>query len=450
MNKFTKTLTFTCLSLLSINAFALLGGSVSYEKFQRLNDPTRKSEYDDWAQIEITGESKLWNAKTYGEFSARSYVTKETAFNFSVPEAYIEFHNEEQRVSVGRQILNWNENENYWLLSTLNPNQGFYLLSEKKEGLVGVQYDYKFSRNVDLSLFFSYFYVPSTNPSLEVENGNVTSKSEWAKLPPKYTVLEGNTLPLYYSINMPDIYNDVIKNKSLGFRLSATNDTKDAEISAFFMYKPENSLRMNADARYDQDRDLVAVDASPLVNHHMYYGLQYKQQMGDVQLVAAIDVNDPTAKFGNDFAVVDFSREEDKKFESEYFTIAPNYNKESYASISLNVNQGYYMISFNYINLVNDYERASDDFYSDTSKWKNTFGTRGRYYFTDTFNVMGDIKYDIERKDIILKSEATYGFWKNTASLNIGAELIKSPLKKSYWSAYRANDTIYTSLKFQF
>lgn len=450
MNKFIKFLTLASLSLSGLSALAGLDGSVSYEKFQRLNNPAKKSEYDDWAQIEMTGESRLWNGKTYGEFAARAYVTKEAAANFSVPEAYIEFQDELNRISVGRQLLNWNENENYWLLGTLNPNQGFYLLSEKKEGLVGIQYDRKFNRYFNVSVFFSYFYIPSMNPGIAVEDGQIVSKSEWIRRPPTYTVLEGNTLPLYYSINMPDIYKDVVKNKSLGFRFSGSNEAKDAEISAFFLYKPQNNLQMNADARLDPDNDRVAVEASPIVNHHLYYGIQYKQSLGDVQLVASLDVSDPTATFGNDFKVVDFSREENKKFESDYFTIEPNYEKESYATISLNVNQGYYMISFNYINLVTDYERGSDDFFSDTAKWKNTFGTRARYYFYDNFNIVGDIKYDIERRDVILKAEANYGFWRGQAAINIGAELIKSPKDISYWSAYRANDTVYTSLKFMF
>lgn len=124
MNKFIKNITLLCLSISSISTFAQLDGSVSYEKFQRLNDPAKKSEYDDWAQIEGNYESKIWNAKVYGEFAARAYVSKEASFNFSAPEAYIEFRDEDNRVSVGRQLLRWNENEDYWLLNTLNPNQG--------------------------------------------------------------------------------------------------------------------------------------------------------------------------------------------------------------------------------------------------------------------------------------------------------------------------------------
>lgn len=450
MNNFIKRFTLLCLSISSLSTLAQLDGSISYEKFQRLNDPAKKSEYDDWAQIEGNYESKMWNAKVYGEFAARAYVSKEAAFNFSAPEAYVEFKDDENRISVGRQLLRWNENEDYWLLNTLNPNQGFYLLSEKKEGLVGIQYDHKFNKNINFSVFFSYFFVPGLNPSLEVEDGNITSRSEWVRLPPKYTVLEGNLLPIYYNINMPNIYNDVVKNKSLGFRLSGSNEERNAEISAFFIYKPQNSLQMNAEARFDQDNDRVAVDASPLVNHHLFYGIQYKQQLGDVQMVASIDMNDPTATFGNDFKVVDFSREEDKTFESDYFVIEPNYEKESYASISFNVNQGYYMFSLNYINLLTNNQRGSDDFFSDTAKWSSALGMRGRYYFTDFINVMGDLKYDFEREDIILKAEATYAFWAGSASVNLGAELIKSPKKNSYWSAYRANDTIYSSLRFAF
>ena len=107
------------------------------------------------------------------------------------------------------------------------------------------------------------------------------------------------------------------------------------------------------------------------------------------------------------------------------------------------------MASLNYIHLLSENTRASDDFFGDTVKWKRTVGTRLRYYFTDYFNVMGDYKYDLARKDHIVKSEASFTFL-SRATVNIGMELIKSPQSNSYWSAYRANDTVYTSLKLLF
>ena len=62
---------------------------------------------------------------------------------------------------------------------------------------------------------------------------------------------------------------------------------------------------------------------------------------------------------------------------------------------------------------------------------------------------MGDFRYDLARKDQIVKAEGSYTFL-NRATLNIGMELIKSPQDNSYWSAYRANDTVYSSLRFLF
>jgi len=107
------------------------------------------------------------------------------------------------------------------------------------------------------------------------------------------------------------------------------------------------------------------------------------------------------------------------------------------------------MLSLNYIKLLSDNERGSDDFFSDTVKWKNTIGARVRYYFDDFFNVMIDLKYDMTRKDNILKAEANYMLFKK-ASINIGMELIKAPDENSYWAVYRANDAVYSSLKFLF
>ncbi|EQC43837.1 hypothetical protein [Bacteriovorax sp. Seq25_V] len=446
-----RKLTIFGLLLATVNSNAYLKGDFSYEKFQRLNNPETKSDFDDWTALNLSYDGSLANSHTYAETDLRFYINNNRQLNYSLPQAYMEWKDRDRRLSVGRQLLNWNENETYWLLDTVNPNQGMYLLSEKKEGLTGLQYDHRFHDNFTVSIFFSYFNVPALNPALTIKDGEVTSSSEWVRLPPKAVPLEDKLVPLYIEINQPDIARDIVLKKSLGIRQAFSWDRNRGELSSYLLYKPENKLRMNAEAYMNEDLEKINVIASPIVNHHMIYGMQYKQRLGQVKFIAGFDINDPNAKLGDDFKILDAGqlKENNKVFESEYFTVKPNYERESYFHTSANINRGSYMLSLNYIKLLTDNERGSDDFFSDTVKWKNTVGARVRYYFDDFFNVMVDLKYDLTRRDNILKAEANYMLFKK-ASINIGMELIKAPDENSYWAAYRANDAVYSSLKFLF
>ena len=425
-------------------------GHISYENFQRLNEPVKRTDFEDWAAFRVNATGMFGEYDFHHESEARFYINNENQINFSLPETYLEYRDSRHRLSVGRQILNWNENEFYWQLDTINYNQGFYLLGEKKEGLTGIQYDYRPHENVKLSFFFSYLNIPALNPSVSIENGKVSSNSEWVRGVPEGTKFQGETVPLYYVLNMPDL-KDIVLKKSLGLRQAFSWNKGTSEFSSYAIYKPENSIRQNAEAFMDESLDKINVIANPIVNHHLVYGLQFKQKLGDLKLVVGFDVDDPNAKIGKDFKVLSFDelKEQDKVFESEFFTIKPSYDKESYFHTTANLNRGNYMASLNYIHLMSENSRASDDFFGDTVKWKRTVGSRLRYYFTDYFNVMGDYKYDLARKDHIIKTEASYTFL-SRATVNIGMELIKSPQNNSYWSAYRANDTVYTSLKLLF
>lgn len=436
---------------LSLGASAFTTGNVSYEKFQRLNTPEEQTAFNDWAAINLTYDGSLLNSKTYAESDLRVYINNNNKLNFSIPEAYMEWKDRESRLSIGRQVLNWNENEQYWLLNSINHNQGFYLLGEKKEGLTGIQYDRRIFKNFKASVFFSYLNIPSLNPGVEIKNGEVNSKSEWVRLPPRATTIENKEVPLYFELEEPNIMHDIILKKSLGGRLAYSWDKERSELSGYMIYKPESNIRMNAEAYMDESLERIMVVADPIVNHHLVYGLQYRQRLGRVQMVTGIDYSDPNARLGKDFEILDLGtlKENNKVFESEYFTVKPNYEKESYFHSSLNLNRGSYMLSLNYIHNLTDNERGSDDFYSDTVKWKKTLGGRVRYYIDDFFNVMVDLKYDLERRDNILKAEANYNMF-NKASFNVGMELIRSPQATSYWAAYRANDAVYSSLRFLF
>ena len=242
---------------------------------------------------------------------------------------------------------------------------------------------------------------------------------------------------------MPDI-SKIIFRKTLG--ATAEYSWGSGKVFGYAFYKPENNVRANAEAYYDLNSEKVIVTAKPIVNHHMALGASVHQKVGQIRLISGIDVIDPNAKLGKDF---DLSQENQNNFNSEYFKIEPHYDRESYFHAQAIFDRFYYTFSLNYIQLISSNVRNADDFFSDTVKFKRAVGGQVNISFTDSWSLMLDLKYDLARKDNIAKGETLYQI-NPDMSLGVGLEMIKAPDDTSYWSPYRANDTVYTSFGYHF
>jgi hypothetical protein len=97
---------------------------------------------------------------------------------------------------------------------------------------------------------------------------------------------------------------------------------------------------------------------------------------------------------------------------------------------------------------MSDFPRG-DDFFTDTVRWENAVGFHMDHKFSDKLTGLIDLKYDLERKDNILRSEFSYRF-NRQFNFILGVELLKAPSRSSFWAAYRANDTAYGQLSFHF
>jgi hypothetical protein len=421
-------------------------GAVTYEKFYRLNKPLYRSNSGDLINFGFETAPIDPNSKfdyfTMGDL--RLYFQDNNAVNYSLQEAYVHYKGPTYQIDIGRKILNWNENEKYWSLGYLNANQAFTLLSTEEEGVTGAI----FSKQIgpfEFDVLLSYLFIPQINPSIDFKNGEVQSKSDWVRLPPKRTVVSGMEVPIYYKISDYKV-SDVILQKSLGGNVRYNWDKGGA--SAFAIYKPENTIRANASAYYDNlVTSKVIVEANPAVNHHAYYGFQVFQAFGDIKTRGGISYVDPNANLGKDVPI--FNSSARKTFTSEFFTINPRYDKEAYTHFSANIDRKSYILSLNYIHLLTKNTRASDDFFSDAVKWKRALGGSITYILNDSFRVLFDLKYDFARFDNIVKSEVSYNY-KNQVHISLGLEVLKAPQNDSYWSYYRANDILYSSVGFSF
>lgn len=433
--------------LFSLGAEQLSAASaeLSYEKFYRLNKPIYRSESGDWLGLSFETAPAEKEFDAFLEADLRFYFQDNNSLNYSVQEAYVQYTGDGFQLAIGRKILDWNVNEKYWSLGYLNALQSFTLLSTEEEGLMGVHLNWDYGK-FNFEIFGSYIFIPQINPSIDFKNGQVHSRSEWVRLPPRRTVVSGLEVPIYYNITDYDI-EKIVFNKSLGANLSYS--WAEGGASAFAIYKPENTLRINADAYYDNlGTGNVIVTADPTINHHAYYGVQIFQGFGDIKSRAGLSYIDPNFKLGKDF-LVDIGNAR-KTFKSEYFNINPRYDREAYAHVSLNYDkQKTYKLTLNYIHLLSGNIRGNDDFFSDTVKWKSTFGGGFQYFINDSFDVAFDLKYDVIREDNIVKGEVNYHY-NNELSVALGLEMLKAPDANSYWSYYRTSDTLYTKVGFIF
>jgi hypothetical protein len=91
---------------------------------------------------------------------------------------------------------------------------------------------------------------------------------------------------------------------------------------------------------------------------------------------------------------------------------------------------------------------AGDNFFYEPSKWRRGVGLTFNYDFTEKFNTLMTYRYDLKLQDTLMAMEATYHYLNMT--LRLGLELLSAPNDESYWSSYRTNDTVYSTLAFNF
>ncbi len=437
------------LVFVSSQTFADTG--MSFERFERLNEPLNRSEVDYWVNIRHSKDYEYTWADGHLDLDLRFYSQKND-FLYSFSEFYLTNKNSVEEYSVGRKRLRWNTAERFWLLEDINSNQSFSLLGEKQDGLFGFHHTRKYKK-FTLNIFASYMYIPQLNPVVDSEDGKVSSKAEWVKLPPTKTVVFDEVVPISYQINMPEVYKIALQ-RALGVRVKYDDKIKDLAYSQAFylMYKPENRVRVNATAYYDVDKSKVIVEANPIVNHHMIYGTEFNTSFKEINTSTGLVMVDPTAAWGKDFLVPgpDQLRGNLKEFSSDdpdFFKVKPNYDKRTYAYTNWNVGNEKFGGSFNYFYLFNG-AAEGDDFYSETSKWVNAVGLAGFVKMGRFFTLESKWRYDFDRNDNLLSASLTYGhrqFW-----TSLGVEMISSRRKESYWSAYRANDIAFINVGYIF
>ncbi len=400
----------------------------------------------DSLEIGHTGDFKWgrWGVAT--DVDLKYVLEKDAKVVSSLNEAYVSFEGEEDsRFKFGQQILDWAPYERFWQLRHLNGQRFLRLMDDKQHGNLGMFYSRRLG-DVEGQFFASLFYIPNINPRFHVENGQVISSSGWAQTPPRRTAVGEEESEIRYQLDMPP-YEDVFIQKSLGLNLGLPI-SPDLKASAFAIYKPETSVRINGEAFYDSQMNSVLVKGNPIVNHHFVAGLMLNGKMGESFWGGGVTFVDPNANIGRDLNTLTLplkenrSRRQTALFQSEFMELLPNYEKELFAHATLGWKRPTFNLGLNFLHYFSQHHLGLNELYSLTNLWQTAVGLGGELSLSEQYLARGSIRYDVAREDNLIHFDLNY-LPLPSFSLGIGVELIKAPDAASYWSTYRTGDTFF-------
>ncbi|MCO4793408.1 MAG: hypothetical protein KC493_06845 [Bacteriovoracaceae bacterium] len=434
MKKISKLKYLTPLFLSSIIPFfpCLGKGIFSVQQIQRLNEPRMEGISDQFLELNVSGDKeKFQRWDGYYDLDGRMYPGDKGGMLFSLKEAYLQRKLGRSRISAGRKIINWNPHEAFWGLGVLNANRGFSYMDYDREGIVALHFQRTAGR-FNFHLFGSFVHIPQVNPTFKIRDNRVESINEWSALPFDAVSFNGTRIPINYTLDEPDIANLVL-NESIGANLGYSWDT--GGVNAYGTYKPENAIRINAAGYYDPDSEAAEVKAKPFTNHHLVWGAQAKQKVLGLDTAVGMEVDHP--RIGSD-----------DSFEFEALKIVPTYTKRTYAYGQVQKNFKYAKVGVHFVELLEG-EMSEANTFASKSMWQRAGGLSVDWDVTERLNYFFMGKYDITLGDSLMRNQVSYRFGKHI-SAKAGFEMVRSEDIRSFWTPFKTNDSVYTSLGYIF
>lgn len=371
-------------------------------------------------------------------FSFQSRINNEDVLEYSIPKAYVEFEYTNSRFALGRLSLPWSYTDQVWGLGKINNRINFNYFEPGDEGLVGFVYDRKFSSGFDISIFASGIYIPEMSQGLNVdeENRTVSCLTPWCNAPAANAPINGKDIPIFYDVNYPD-NDDVIYRRSLGYKIGYALDEK-FNLSFFHLNKPENEISISAEVVVLADFSSINVDVTPQFYYHDVIGHNVEYNFSDELKLYASRI----AIVPNQFP------DGDQQY-IEYTGIKPKKKREDYISTGVYYKDVEWSFHSGYIARVSEFDTENDILVS-YPRWNQAINIALRKRFSRRSLLSFDFKYDMLTEDRLTMLEANYMF-NSGAVAAIGMNMIGTNQNKdSFWSQYENNDSLYSSLSFQY
>lgn len=358
--------------------------------------------------------------------------TDANEFMFSVPEANLTKTFKKTKVEAGRFIIPWSPMDKTWGLGYLNNRRNFTFYDPGQEGLTGVGATYKSDFGFYASTFGSAIYIPELNPSSTVKDGKVTSKNIWATIPPTSASINGVNTPISYYLEKPDL-SKILFRGSYGQQIGYQGDLFDW--NAFYMVKPENSVRAAGDARLTPNGQIIANIKAKLYYHELY-GTTLTAKRDDYKAYISFFRIDPRNSPVNDPLLV------------EYVKIETELERRDYAGFGVSNESERFKTGVNWIALLSS-PKASQDLLGNKSRFREALNFYLTFNITEKLKNTLDMKLDFIKGDKIFMEDLSYDFGKGFLG-SLGFNIIDAPADNSFWAGFRSNDAVYGNATYSF
>jgi hypothetical protein len=413
-------------------------GTLTFGQFQRLNTPLDGEVDNSFVQFDLNErrEKGRWDVVLNG--SLRKY-TGDRGLLYAMPEAYISRYIGRSEFTLGRKVVNWNSNDEFWAMGEINSLKNFNLLETQREGIFGLHLHRRYKK-WDFLFLASMVNIPQVNPTFKAEGGEINGVNEWSNLPPQFVRFRGEDVPVFYDIIYPEVA-DIALQETIAFKVDYKGE--NTGINLYGGRKPEPGIRITATGYYEQEfGGRAVVQAKPFINHHNFWGVgvnyffEGRQSERGLSLHGAVDGIVPDR--GRDTIFDQF----------ETLKIQPVYDRITYATASLKWKRDFFEASVNGLYLI-DGDKFDDNVFAKKPRWRQAVGANFSWNYSDRLRLHADYKYDVKMSDIAFIAGTSFDFTKHIR-LGLKAQIIKSPNESSFWASYRANDAFLGEMSYRF
>ena len=204
-------------------------------------------------------------------------------------------YSKDTKYFLGRKVMKWSALDSQFNLGLFQHQFRWNTLDPQNQGLTGLFWDQQ-KENWGLTLFASHLFIPDQGPSYEIKEGQFTETNPWFHNPPQNIQIQGQQLPIDYTIQTPETQDVVLRPLlAIQLRLGAEKGLFGT-VSA--SYKPSNQLALGYTSAVIAPR--VKINVVPKVYNETLVSADfgYHQEWGFAQL-SVIHAKPQTPTFEN-------------------------------------------------------------------------------------------------------------------------------------------------------
>ena len=188
-----------------------------------------------------------------------------THFEFAVSNAYwkIKTPSRHFQLSVGRELQDWSELDDFWHLGIWQPLARWDAADPITQGLTGVFAQIS-EKSFHMILFASGLFLPDQQPYYQVRNGQITSDSRWFRAPVSQVGFNNEPLNINYTIANVNASN-VVFQKSFAVMTEFGHTSAGPYLKTAYAIKPMNQFHLAENYQDIPGENLADVTVLPMV-----------------------------------------------------------------------------------------------------------------------------------------------------------------------------------------